>query len=85
MGGTQAVFDSTIKPLVMRKGCPSCHSGSVQPPNFTSFDTLDAKYRTGPVTTNILLTEAGDGALHNGVTYFTTDEKTMIKTWIQGN
>jgi hypothetical protein len=85
MGGTQAVFDSTIKPLVMRKGCPSCHSGSVQPPNFTSYATLDAKYRTGPVTTNILLTEAGDGAVHNGVTYFTADEKTTIKGWIMGN
>jgi hypothetical protein len=82
--GTQAVFDAMIKPLVMRKGCTPCHTGAVQPPNFTSYDTLDAKYRSGPVTTNLLLTEAADGAVHNGVTYFTTAEKTTIKSWIQG-
>lgn len=82
--GSQAVFDSTIKPMVMMKGCLSCHSTNVQPPNFSSYQTLDAKYRSPPVSTNRLLNEAGDGALHNGVTYFTTAEKMTITNWIQG-
>jgi hypothetical protein len=84
MGGTQAVFDAMIKPLVTTKGCLSCHAGAAQPPNFTSYQTLDAKYRSGPVGTNLLLTEAGDSALHNGVAYFSTAEKTTISNWILG-
>jgi len=82
--GSQAVFDSTIKPMVMTKGCVPCHTGTIQPPNFTSYATLDTKYKSPPTTTNRLLIEAADGALHNGVTYFTTAEKTMITNWIQG-
>jgi len=81
--GSEAVFNSSIKPMVMTKGCVACHSAG-QAPNFTSYQTLDPKYRRGPVGTNLLLTEAGDGALHNGVTYFTTAEKTTISNWIQG-
>jgi hypothetical protein len=83
--GSQAVFDSTIKPMVMTKGCLMCHVTTVQPPNFSSYQTLDPKYRSGPVGTNILLNEAADGAQHNGVTYFTTAEKMTIKNWILGN
>lgn len=78
------MFNATIEPLVMTKGCVPCHTGDIQPPNFTSYQTLDAKYRSPPVATNKLLTEAADGALHNGVTYFTTAEKTTISNWIQG-
>jgi hypothetical protein len=81
--GSEAVFNSTIKPLVMTKGCVPCHSAG-QAPNFSSYQTLDPKYRRGPVGTNLLLNEAGDGVLHNGVTYFTTAEKTTISNWIQG-
>ena len=82
--GTEAGFNATIKPMVMTKGCVSCHAAA-QAPNFTSYQTLDPKYRRGPVGTNLLLTEAGDGALHNGVPYFTTSEKAMITSWIMGN
>jgi hypothetical protein len=82
--GSEAVFNSTIKPMVMTKGCVPCHSAG-QAPNFTSYQTLDPKYRRGPVGTNLLLTEAGDGALHNGITYFTTAEKMTISNWIQGH
>ncbi|HEY6177029.1 MAG TPA: hypothetical protein VIX73_21380 [Kofleriaceae bacterium] len=81
--GSQAVFDSTIKPMVMTKGCIPCHTAG-QPPNFTSYQTLLPQYRNGPPETNKLLTEAADGALHNGVTYFTTTEKTTIRNWISG-
>jgi hypothetical protein len=81
--GTRAGFDATIKPMVMTKGCVSCHS-ALQPPNFTSYDTLLPQYRNGPPETNKLLTEAADGALHNGVTYFTTAEKMTVRNWILG-
>ena len=77
------MFDSTIKPLLTSKGCIGCHSGATAP-NFTSYQTLDAMYRTGPVATNRLLNEAPDGGLHNGVTYFTAAEKMTISNWIQG-
>jgi hypothetical protein len=83
-GGTEATFNATIKPLVTTKNCVPCHSGTVQPPNFTTFATLDAKYKTPPAATNKLLTEAADGALHNGVVYFTAAEKTTITNWIMG-
>lgn len=83
-GGSQAAaFDATIKPLLTSKGCISCHSG-VQPPNFTSYTALEAKYRTPPAATNELITKAADGADHNGVTYFTVDEKTTVGAWIEG-
>lgn len=81
--GSQAGFDNTIKPMVMSLNCLTCHSGNT-PPNFTSYQTLDAKYRTGPVATNRLLVEAADGATHNGVTYFSTAQKAMITSWIMG-
>jgi len=81
--GSEAGFNSAIKPLVTTKGCVSCHAAT-QAPNFTSYQTLDPKYRRGPVGTNRLLTEAGDGALHNGVPYFTTAEKMTVSNWIQG-
>ena len=81
--GSEAGFNSTIKPLVTTKGCVSCHSAG-QAPNFSSYQTLDPRYRRGPVGTNLLLNEAGDGALHNGITYFTTAEKMTVSNWIQG-
>lgn len=85
MLASKAVFDATIHPMVTQKGCvvAACHGGT-QPPNFTSYDTLTANYKTGPSTGNHLLTEAGDGAQHNGVTYFTTAEKTTVANWLDG-
>jgi len=82
--GSQAVFDATIKPMVMTKGCVPCHNGGIQQPNFTTYQTLDIKYKVPPTATNKLLTEAADGALHNAVMYFTTAEKAMITSWIMG-
>jgi hypothetical protein len=83
--GSQAVFDATIKPMAMTKNCVPCHNGSTaQQPNFTTYQTLDIKYKVPPAATNKLLTEAADGALHNGVMYFTTAEKAMISNWIMG-
>jgi cytochrome c551/c552 len=87
-GGTgklasKAVFDATIQPLLNQKGCVTCHAAA-QPPNFSSYDALAAMYKTGPSTGNKLLTEAADGALHNGVPYFTTAEKTTVANWLDG-
>jgi hypothetical protein len=85
-GGTKAGFDTNIKGMVMTKGCviAACHGGT-QSPNFTSYDTLDAKYKAPPAATNKLITEAADGATHNGVTYFTTAEKVTVTSWIEGH
>ena len=85
VGGSKAGFDTNIKPMVMTKGCviPTCHGGT-QAPNFTSYETLAPMYRTGPSAMNRLILEAADGAVHNGVTYFTTAEKTTVKNWLDG-
>lgn len=79
--GSEAGFTSMIAPILTAKGCPGCHSGAT-PPNFTSYSTLDAKYKSTPLTTNILLTHVADGALHNGVPYLSTTDKATITTWI---
>jgi len=82
-GGTQAqTFDSVIKPLVTR--CTSCH-GTTQAPNLGSYSVLDAKYRTPPGASNILVTK-GDATngTHEGIQYFSASEKTTIANWIDG-
>jgi hypothetical protein len=82
-GGNQAqTFDTVIKPLVTR--CTGCH-GTTQAPNFTSFATLDAKYKTPPGTGNILVTKADPTAgMHQGITYFSTQDKATVAGWIDG-
>lgn len=82
-GTTQAAkFDTVIKPLVTR--CTGCH-GTTQAPNFTSYTTLDAKYKTPPGASNILVTKAdATGGTHQGITYFSTAEKTAVANWIDG-
>jgi len=80
-GGTAAqAFDTQIKPLVMTAhNCLSCHSTNITgEPNLTSADTLQAKYKMKPGTTNILVTK-GD---HQGTVYFTASEKTTVAGWI---
>src|SRR4051812_46101556 len=79
-GMKPAQFDATIKPMLMTKNCISCHSG-VQAPNFSSFTALQTVYKNGPSASNKLLTEAADGAVHNGATYFTTAEKVTVGKW----
>lgn len=79
----QAVkFDTVIKPLVTR--CVACHS-AVQMPNFTSYATLDARYRTPPGASNILVTK-GDltAGVHQGVMYFSAADKMAVTDWIDG-
>jgi hypothetical protein len=77
-----AKFDTAIKPLVTR--CVACHGG-VQMPNFTSYATLDARYKTPPGATNILATKADPTAgTHQGITYFSAVEKTAVIDWIDG-
>ena len=83
-GGMQAAqFTSTITPLLNSKNCVSCHTGG-QVPTFTSYTALQAKYKMAPAATNPLITEAGNGAPHNGVPYFTTAEKATVSKWIEG-
>jgi hypothetical protein len=77
-GATQAQkFDTVIKPLVTR--CTACH-GTTQMPNFMSYQSLDARYRTPPGASNLLVIK-GD---HEGITYFTAQEKTTVTNWIDG-
>jgi hypothetical protein len=79
-GGGAASFTSQIKPLLTR--CDGCHSAG-QPPNFTSFATLTDRYKMKPGTANVLVTKAADGALHQGVMYFSAVEKSSIAMWIE--
>jgi cytochrome c553 len=82
-GGTQAQkFDSVIKPLVTR--CTACH-GTTQAPNFTSYQTLDMKYRTPPGSGNILVTKGDPTAgMHQGIQYFSAQDKMTVANWIDG-
>ncbi len=90
-----STFAANIKPLVDTKGCTAggaagtCH-GNVQPPVFTSFETLTANanytYVKKPSTSNKLV--VGPASLiaatnmHQGVLYFDAAQKAMIATWI---
>jgi cytochrome c553 len=82
-GGTQAQkFDTVIKPLVTR--CAACH-GTTQAPNFTSYQTLDAKYRTPPGASNILVTKADPTqGMHEGIQYLSAQDKMTVASWIDG-
>lgn len=74
-----AAFLKDIKPLLTR--CDGCHAGG-QPPNFMTFDTVAAIYKAKPGANSKLVTEAADGALHNGTAYFSAQEKTAVINWI---
>lgn len=81
-GGAGALaFEMTIKPMMSE--CVGCHVG--QPPNLTSFDALQAKYKTGPGAMNILVTK-GDISVpvgqHQGLPYLTDAEEQMVAMWI---
>jgi hypothetical protein len=82
-GGMQAQkFSTVITPLVTR--CIVCH-GTVQAPNFTSYDTLAATYKTPPGATNILATKADPTAgTHQGIQYFSAADKQKVIDWIDG-
>jgi mono/diheme cytochrome c family protein len=83
-GGGQAIFDSTIKPMITAKNCANCH-GPATAPDFTSYATLAVKYRTAPGATNILVTKADATAgMHQGIVYFDAGQKQMIANWIDG-
>ena len=82
-----AMFDSTIKPMAMTKGCISagCHGG-VQPPVLNSFTTLQPKHFTGPSNINIMITkDVVNGVAtgtHSGLPYYSATEKTTVAAWI---
>lgn len=82
-GGMQAQkFSTVIAPLVTR--CTACH-GTAQAPNFTSYDTLDARYKTPPGAGNILATKADATAgKHEGIDYFNAADKQKVIDWIDG-
>jgi hypothetical protein len=82
-GPNQLSFNAMIKPLVAN--CLGCHSTG-QPPNLTSFDTLEAKFKVKPGNTNILVTKghATNNQHPVGIPYFTPDQKTTVTTWIDG-
>ncbi len=68
-------FNSTIKPLVTT--CTGCHSGSTSP-TLTSFSALQAKYKTKPGSTNILVTKGN----HQGITYLSSADRMKVAMWI---
>lgn len=69
-------FTTVITPLVTE--CTACHGGT--PPNLTSYDMLQPKYKMKPGNMNVLVTK-GD---HSGVTYFNQTEKDQVTAWING-
>lgn len=81
--GSASGYTASVEPLLTTKTCKgACHAGT-QAPNFSSYTTLDAKYKSSPTSTNILINHVGDGLVHEGgVTYFTAAEKATITTWI---
>lgn len=83
-GGIQAqTFDTVIKPLVSPR-CTGCH-GTTQAPNLSSYTDLQAKYKTPPGASNILVTKAdATQGMHSGIPYFTAQEKMTVANWIDG-
>ena len=80
--GSEAGFTANIAPMLSTRGCSTTCHGAAIAPNFTSYATLAAKYKTSPAASNILITKAADGGTHNGATYLTAADKATITTWI---
>jgi hypothetical protein len=89
-GGASAakigMFDTVIKPMSQAAGCldAGCHSG-LQVPILNTFDSLAAKYKTGPGgATNILVTKGGTPApgTHSAKPYFDDAQRATIAAWI---
>jgi hypothetical protein len=78
-GDPAATFQAQIAPLVTR--CTGCHAGA-QGPTLTSYAGLEARYKTKPGSSSLLITKAADGGLHEGITYFSADDKTKVKNWL---
>jgi hypothetical protein len=73
----ERTFRTTITPLVTE--CISCHGGpGITPPNLTSLDMLQDRYKMKPGNTNILVTKGG----HSGVPYLPPPELDMVTNWI---
>jgi hypothetical protein len=84
----EASFAAEIKPRVQRCVDAGCHkTDGIQPsPNFDSAAKLQAKYKTGVGSANILVTKAADGVPHGSgattVPYFDAAEKAGVAAWI---
>ena len=81
-------FPTVVKPLVMRCAVAGCHStpppGVGQEPNFYSYDTLAARYKTPPGSGSLIITHVADGGPHNTITYLSAADKKTISDWIDG-
>jgi uncharacterized membrane protein len=81
-------FATVVKPVVMRCAIAGCHSttppATGQEPNFFSYDTLAARYKTPPGSSSLIITHVGDSQPHNNITYLSTAEKKTISDWIDG-
>jgi hypothetical protein len=81
-------FATVVMPVVMRCAVAGCHTATppavCQEPNFHSFDTLAARYKTAPGSSSLIITHVGDGQPHNAITYLSTAEKKTISDWIDG-
>lgn len=72
--GGAASFNMKVKPLVTT--CVGCHS--TRSPTLTSFETLEAKYKMKPGSTNILVTKG----MHEMQPFLTADGQATVAAWI---
>jgi hypothetical protein len=81
-------FATVVQPVVARCRIQGCHMATPpangQAPNFFSFDTLAAVYKTAPSSGSPIMSHVGDGQPHSGITYLSTAEKKTIADWIDG-
>ncbi|MFN0253773.1 MAG: hypothetical protein ACKV2T_43305 [Kofleriaceae bacterium] len=87
------MFTASIKPMVDAMGCTAggaagtCH-GNVQPPVFTTFETLTANsnytYVRKPSAANRLVVGPLSlvAGIHQGVAYFDAAQLVTLSTWI---
>jgi len=72
----KATFGTVITPLVSNR-CTTCH-GAIAP-DFTSYDSLLAKYKTPPGSGSLLVTKGN----HEGFTnFFNATEQMKVANWI---
>jgi cytochrome c553 len=77
--GGSVSFTMKVAPLVTR--CTGCHGNAQSQPTLTSFDALQAKYKTKPGEQNILVTK-DLGVKHHDIDYLSTAERQQVADWI---
>lgn len=76
-GQDETSFNMMVKPLAASNGCTGCHGA--QAPTLTSWDMLQAKYKTKSGAM-ILATKGA----HQGSQYFNQTDLATVQSWING-